>query len=200
MTPPMRLGGRTIPDDADQHLSIDELSSAISKFSRAEMARLEKVARLYSRAGLEWRDLRNEAVARSLEGTRKCPRNVNPVTFLANAMKSIVSIEYSAAALRPQTVSLSATGTDGEALDVRSSELNVEENILANDELAGRLASIEALFCKDEDAQMLLLALNDGLAGQAACDALNWDKKKLATVQRRVRRTIDAATRKGEGA
>ena len=47
-------------------------------------------------------DLRQEAMRRTLDGTRKCPRNVPIVTFLRGAMRSIAWADRKASACRPK--------------------------------------------------------------------------------------------------
>lgn len=112
-------------------------------------------------------------------------------------MKSIASAERCAAAIRPTPTSLSATGTDGEALQVAAVSRTAEEVWIAREDYAGRLAALEALFNDDEEAQMLIMADMDGLTGEAIRELTNWDDRKLATIRRRVRRRIDGLFPRG---
>src|SRR3954469_15453771 len=60
--------------------------------SERDLLRLKVLARLYARGltgGLTWADLLHEAVARALEGTRRCPEGVEIVSFLAGVMRSL---------------------------------------------------------------------------------------------------------------
>ena len=68
-----------------------EVARALGGLSAADLRRLELIAR--GRAGglatIEWRDLLQESVARALEGSRRWPRAVPIVAFLAQTMRSI---------------------------------------------------------------------------------------------------------------
>lgn len=189
---------RAIDQDAQESLTVDELRAAISAFSAADMLRLRRAA-CHFKVGtsFEWKELLNEAIVRALEGSRHCPRDVPPVHFLANAMRSIVSADRDSAALRPPTASLSATGTEGVVHNLPSPQLSVEELRISREECAIRVAALEALFEDDEEAQMVIMGDIEGLDADAIREMQGWDKTKLATVRRRIRRRIDARYPKG---
>lgn len=94
--------------------------------------------------------------------------------------------------LRPATTSLSATGTDGQALDVPSSNRSAEEVRVARDDCAAMLAALEDVFNDDEEAQMVIMGDIDGLDAEAIREMQGWDKIQLATVRKRIRRRIEA--------
>jgi hypothetical protein len=76
----------------DEALSPAELSAAIEKFSELDWLRVKKAAlRFYGRCGGDWEILQNEAMARALDGRRKCRKGVGAVTFLGNVIRSIAS-------------------------------------------------------------------------------------------------------------
>lgn len=165
----------------------------IGSFTQADHLRLRKAARiLCGGSGYEWNELLNEAVVRALSGTRRCPRSTQPVVFLANAMKSIVSAGRESLALQPETTSLAATGTDGKVLDPPSRQRTVEETLTARDDCAARLAALDDLFKDDEEAQMVILGDIEGLDAEAIRDMQGWTLQELATVRRRIRRRIEA--------
>ena len=112
----MREAG-PISDDVLDTLTVDELRTSIQSFTQADLLRLRKVACLLcGGTDYEWNDLINEAIARALAESRRCPRTTRPIVFLGNAMKSIVSDNRESRSARPETTSLAATGTDGNLL------------------------------------------------------------------------------------
>ncbi len=175
-------------------MTVDELRDAINGFSQADKLRLRAAARYFSGWSKDdWGDLLNEAVARALDGSRQCPRNTAPVTFLKNAMRSIVSAERETAMLRPKAVSLSSTGTDDEAIQVAAPARNAEQTLVARDEYAERLQLLEDLFRDDEEAQMILLGEMDELDADAIRELTGLDRTSYATARRRIRRRIETA-------
>ncbi len=198
LDPPTSWGGQVIEDDAQDTLTVDELRASISSLTQADQIRLAKTARiLCGGSGYALNDLVNEAAERALRGSRKCPRSVSVVTFLANAMKSIVSAEREAAESRPKLISMSATGTEGLVLDVRDGSRNPEEVMLAVEDYEARLKALDRMFSDDEEAQIVIMADIDGLSGEAIRDMQGWNERELATVRRRIRRRIEQAQHQG---
>jgi hypothetical protein len=79
-------------DSAGDTLSPVEIRAAIEQFGASDWLRVKKAALYFSgRSGLEWRELQNEALLRSLDGRRNCPRHVRVPTFLGNVIRSIAS-------------------------------------------------------------------------------------------------------------
>src|SRR5436190_21872807 len=69
-----------------------DVARAIGCLSVADLARLQALARLWSRGlpgGLGWADVLNEAIARALDGSRQWPPDVPLLAFLSGVMRSI---------------------------------------------------------------------------------------------------------------
>jgi len=70
-----------------------EFARVVGRLAASDRRRLELIAR--ARAGglaaTDWRDLLQESVARTLEGSRRWPRTVPIIAFLAQTMRSIAS-------------------------------------------------------------------------------------------------------------
>src|SRR6185437_3730932 len=65
---------------------------ALKLVTKMDLLRLKAVARLLARGlppEVGWSDLLQEAFARMLEGSRKCPEGLPTVVFLAGVMRSI---------------------------------------------------------------------------------------------------------------
>jgi hypothetical protein len=79
-------------DSAGDTFSPAEIRVEIDRFTDLDWLRVKKAALYFSgRCGLEWRELQNEALVRSLDGRRKCPKRVRVTTFLGNIIRSIAS-------------------------------------------------------------------------------------------------------------
>src|SRR6266478_4725173 len=71
-------------------LSETEVRNEISSLTASERTKLIKIARSYGRISLEEPDeLVHEAICRILDGTRKWPRDLEKLRFLAGVIKSI---------------------------------------------------------------------------------------------------------------
>lgn len=78
--------------EAGEIHSPEEVHSLISQFTELDKLRVQRAAMYFSkRCRLEWPDLENEAMVRTLDGRRKCPKNVAVTTFLGNVIRSIAS-------------------------------------------------------------------------------------------------------------
>jgi RNA polymerase sigma-70 factor (ECF subfamily) len=76
----------------------DEAAVALEQLGPAGRIRLEKIARNRLRGlNTEWEDLLQEALTRILEGSRKWPRNLPIINFVAGVMKSLASERWAAA-------------------------------------------------------------------------------------------------------
>jgi RNA polymerase sigma-70 factor (ECF subfamily) len=87
---------RTMParhDETSETASPDEAAAALACLSPADQRRLEHIARMRAGAlyATDWRDLVQESVARILEGSRRWPRDVPLIAFLAQTMRSIAT-------------------------------------------------------------------------------------------------------------
>src|SRR6266478_9586981 len=94
-------------------LSETEVRNEISSLTASERTKLIKIARSYGRISFEEPDeLVHEAICRILDGTRKWPRGLEKIRFLAGVIKSIAGDRKRA--LR-QTVLLDEEREVGEA-------------------------------------------------------------------------------------
>jgi hypothetical protein len=73
-----------------------EFEAAIGCFSDADWARLDSLARSFAfSTGWDPDDLLQEAIVRTLQGTRNCPTSVGVMKHLADTMSSIADTERS---------------------------------------------------------------------------------------------------------
>jgi DNA-directed RNA polymerase specialized sigma24 family protein len=174
------------------------MRQALAALSDVDLLKLERSAVwLASRRSISPDDLLQEAICRSLEGARRCPRGVCLVSFVINAMRSILSSHQKATAGDPIELAtpVSALGEeDGEVdplANIRDSAPTPEQLLLAEDEANQMKAALHSLFDDDPDAELVLLDIFAGLtAGETRAD-LQLGETEYATIRRRIRRRIN---------
>lgn len=139
-------------DDEFGIASPAEVARALGVLSVGELRRLELIARGRANGlvGADWSDLLQEAVARALEGSRRWPRAIPIMAFLAQTIRSIASELRSRA---------EAATSD------RDTDAQLSEDPRAGIEAADLLRRIRERFQGDEKVAILM----DGiLAGETA--------------------------------
>jgi hypothetical protein len=144
-----------------------------------------------NRAGDE-EEVLQEAVLRVMKseitGTRRWPKGVALMDFLSGVTRSIASE-------RPKIGFRKNTDKDMDALEDMPSSCNQEGELLEKEFMARFMALFErflALFEEDEDAQLYLLALEEGQSKSEIMTGFEWDERKYNTVVQRIRRTRNA--------
>jgi DNA-directed RNA polymerase specialized sigma subunit, sigma24 homolog len=185
-------------EPAVSHLSPAEIAAAISELSEADTNRLRKVAHAYSRdRPIEAEDLLQDAFVRALDGDRKCPRSVDVVRFLAEAMRSIASDALKAQTRRPVLCPVPESGEDELPFDPPDPRPNAEQELSAAEEARRIKRAALALFDDDLEAQTIAEGMMDGMEGEELRSCTGLDEKAFATKRRLVRRRIDKAFPKG---
>lgn len=185
-----------MPDsEPPKHLLRAEINAALVRLVQdaAQMARMLKVARALSGGlpSVEPQDLLQQAMTLVLEERRKWPREVPTVVFLANVMRSIAY----RARRKPNFVLAEDVGAhfDDES-DIESSPLaeGVSEETDPARVVAAEssLNAVQAAVKGDEDLELYVEALADGLTGMAIAEELGWDGKKLDAARKRLHRRL----------
>src|SRR5262249_43568923 len=156
----------------------------------ADAVRLEKIARRLSRNGPpEWEDLVQMALTRALDGTRRCPREVDLVRFLAEAMRSIASDSAKARKRKPELRLVPKTGggdnDDGfTEFDFADPSPNAEETLAEEQELDLIRGHVIALFGEDLIAQTIIEGEMDGMEAHELQELTNLDPTAYASKRR----------------
>jgi DNA-directed RNA polymerase specialized sigma24 family protein len=181
-------------------LSPAEVREAISRLSDAAWLRLRKVAHALARhRRLEPEDLLQEAFTRALEGSRQCPRNVEVVRFLAEAMRSIASDALKARRRSPEGHAADGDDEARETLeDVPDSGPTAEERLSSAQETAQRRRAVLGLFADDATAQLMVEGVMLGMEGEELRELVGLTPTDFASKRRLVRRRIDAAYPEGQ--
>lgn len=175
-------------------LDPDEARQALDDLSTVDLSRLRAIGRNFAlglACGAD--DLIGEAVASTLLGERKCPRDVKVVTYLANAMRSIAWRTRESAARVEPVASLDATGTDGRPLVVAvAHEPDAETLRLRQEGISLRIAAIEELFADDDEALLLFWADLEETPKEDFKMTNDLDDTSYNSLRRRMRRKINA--------
>ena len=133
-----------------------------------------------NRAGDE-EEVLQEAVTRVMKseitGKRQWPKGVALIDFLSGVMRSIASE-------RPKIGFRKNTDKDMEAAKDIASSCNQEGQLFEKE----FMARFMALFEGDDDAQLYLLALEEGQSKSEIMTGLDWNEREYNTVVQRVKR------------
>lgn len=168
-----------------EFVSSDEAAAALAALSPADRIRLEKLARnrLHD-AGDAWRDLLQEAVRRILDRSRKWPRGVPLIAFVAEVIRSLAS-EYRRQESRltmddaTKTLVSDNPGPDREA------------------EARSEMKAIENHFGDDDEALAVIMARFEGYPPEEIQTMFNLTSTQYDTTLKRIRRKMADYKRKG---
>jgi DNA-directed RNA polymerase specialized sigma24 family protein len=177
----------------DDLASTTDVATALLSLTDADTVRLKRIAQLRT-AGLvaiEWKDLINEAVSRALGETRRWPRSVPFIAFLAQTMRSIANEEWRRLHQEKVTLEsdLGSSHSEGElmTLDVLAENaVHPEREVLARK----TLEEIEALFKDDLEALATLNGLAGGLTPYEIQIKGGMSQTQYASSQKRIRRKL----------
>ncbi len=170
--------------------SREEVVLALQSLSEADLLRLKQLAKLRC-IGLhvmDWEDLLNEAVTRVLAGSRRWPRRVPFVAFMAQTFRSISSEEWHRLELANTSSESDLSDSDGESV-LESAAL---DPIHPGREVFARkaLEEIEALFSDDPSAMAVLQGFAQGYTPDEIMGQNGFTTTQYATLQRRIRRKL----------
>jgi len=167
-----------------------EIGRALQALSDADLVRLKALARLWSRGlpgGLGWADILNEAIVRTLDGSRHWPPGVPLLAFLSGVMRSIcddhwrrVRHESGWLVRREDVADSGASGDDAEAPPD-------PERVLA---AAQALASVTQLFATDPPVLKIIAGLTEGLTAHEICRFYEMTERDYDSARKRMRRML----------
>ncbi|OQW42406.1 MAG: hypothetical protein A4S12_00705 [Proteobacteria bacterium SG_bin5] len=178
------------------HLTADEVRTLIRGFERSDYDKIEKIAKWFApQCRMQPEDLSQEAFKRLLAGTRRLPRGADVLPIIAGVIKSIASQEVEAIRSGLREVTPAPDGADGrEQADPAPSP----ERLVASARDDGAvLAAITRMIEDDEQLQLLVEGICDGMRGQELEQLIEVDTKGLAAVRKRLSRRLQAACPKG---
>ena len=165
----------------------------LRSLTAADLRRLKGIARVRA-LGLhevEWQDLLQEAVVRTLDGARQWPVGVSLVVFLRETMRSIASEHWRRRRIAPIVLDPPLRDPPD---DVETTVLDTVVDPTADPErdaaAAETLARIEKAFEGDLEALHVLWGMALGKSPSEIQDEGQMDARRYASTQRRIRRTI----------
>jgi len=179
-------------DPSSDTLSLEEIRAAIDGFSDVDWLRIKKAALHFSFPGRchhEWEDLRNEALVRSLDGRRKCPRGVSVPTFIGNVMRSLTPEvdPIDDHVLRSDDVEFQQEEPSGV-----TSLAETPDSLTSNLDAKRMITTAIGLFEGETIAQMLFAGNVDGMEGQELRDCLELSQTEFDSKRKFVRRRLNA--------
>ena len=161
-----------------------DVAGALRALSDTDLVRLKSLARLWSRGlpgGLGWADLLNEAVVRSLDGSRRWPPDVPLLAFLSGVMRSIRD-EHWRRARRDNALLVAAPDAQGSVIAPDN-----PERVLA---AAQALAAINGLFADDPAALKILAGLAEGMTATDIRLHYDMSERDYDSNRKRMRRAL----------
>jgi len=181
--------------DAD-HLSVDEVRETIRRLGKGDAAKIRKAARWFERrCGMPADDLMQEAFVRMLGRSRRVPRGLDLVAVVLQVIRSIASGERDAFAKGQREVRSISNGSDGP--EMVDSSPSPECMVLSAHDGGQILTTIDHLIEDDEQLQLLVEGLCDGMMGEELEQLLEVDTNGLATIRKRLKRRLRSVFPKG---
>lgn len=173
--------------------STQEVALALKNLSVADLLRLKQIAGMRSMGfvTIDWEDLINEAVMRILAGTRRWPKSVPFIAFMAQTIRSVASeewrrLEQAQITLESEMVSVDDGEPHGSLGDISANPFHPEREVIARK----TLGEIERLFADDTEAQLILTSLAQGLTPTETQTDARMSPTQYASAQKRIRRKL----------
>ena len=173
-------------------LSEAEIRKEINSLTAGERTKLIKIARYYGKGRISFEEpdeLVHEAICRILDGTRKWPRDLEKIRFLAGVIKSIAG--DTKRALRQAlgwTVPLNEEREVGEA---RRGLMDYEGTQARGIRAKLDVKRIMTLFDDDPIAQKILMLMADGTRGEDIARALGLTPTEYESKRKKIRRRTE---------
>jgi DNA-directed RNA polymerase specialized sigma24 family protein len=154
----------------------------------ADLLRLQRFAQLRARLvpAMEWRDLLQEAIARALDGRRKCPRSIDFMAFMRQTIRSIANEHVRREERKPAHTDFD----DEQLLDRSLNSARQPERLVAVDKL---LQEIHALFAGDPEVLAVISGLAADESPREIQDRSGMSATQYASAQKRIRRGLARA-------
>ena len=179
-------------------LSREEIEEAIGAFSNADWVRIRSAAQLYAVYPVEPEELFQEAIYRAIAGTRKCPKGVSVVRFVAEAIRSIAHDELQKVEYQRDEVSVhDETIENPEAITPQEPGQTAEGRMISNEQIRGTENRLLELFDGDDEAQLIVLGMLTGTEGADLREVTGLDQTGFNSKRRYVRRKINNAIENG---
>ena len=173
--------------------SVEDAVGAFQNLSVLERRNLARMAKTLAGEGkyAAADEFISEAYVRIAEGDRPWPKSQAFLPFVAGVMKSLLTdrmfltderrvmrLKHKFSVVGTEDLDSVPAGPDG--------EIAAEKALLED-----AMSKLEAHFAGDEEMELLLMGIQDGLRGQALQEAVGVDAKRLEALRTRLNRQID---------
>lgn len=166
-----------------------ELEEEIAALSNVDLAKLRVIAVQFQRPSMPAEDILHEAVARVLEGRRRCRRKIPVLVFLCGVMRSIGSSRNEASDLTYQDAEM----FEDIYQSIWSGEPPTPEQVaLSNTYDRRKLSEIAKRVANNELLQRLIEAREQGLKGKRIYQFLGVSRRQFQALAKQLKyRTRD---------
>lgn len=185
---------------SESFFSCEEAVQALTNLSVADLARIKQIAKLRSigLVSMDWEDVVNESISRMLAGSRRWPRSVPFIAFMAQTIRSVASEEWRHPdhnMLISESQLFSAEdGPPVELADISINPIHPEREIAAR----SALEEIELIFKEDKVAITLLRAMAQGFSPEETQAAAGITETEYLSAQKRIRRCLNRYSKSKE--
>ncbi len=175
-------------------IGVEDAYAALQALSADDLKKLALYARkfaAYTRSSAA--ELVNEAVLRTLNGDRKCPRDLPMMTFLAQTIRSVANGEYKDPGRKATLELVPSHGKMETPFEPVDERVAADENLIEKQ----TVNAVLALFDDDPLAQSVAEGIMIGMEGQELCELAEIDATALAAVRKKIGRRIASAYPKG---
>lgn len=183
-------------DPTENRLSLAEVDSQLRSLSGADWKRAMSLARLCAAGLVGWtgETLLVEAIAKLCSGDRIWRPGVHPLVTLKLVMRSIASNTRKKEKNGPidQYATVDVRVGDTEEGDLPPGAQ--AENSATPEEVAdgrSQIRYLETLVVGDEDVEMVVMVLAEGLKGKEAAQELGFDTKRYEAAYKRLMRRLE---------
>jgi RNA polymerase sigma-70 factor (ECF subfamily) len=165
------------------------------------MIRLRQIAGIYCKGKIEREDILQRAFVAALDGSRKCPRDIALITFLAGTMRSLASSWFKSLTRTPELHLIAVQGDDCEdvpvGIDTPAEEPTADQQHVSEEEAAAIRAAILSLFADDEFARLIIEGDMEGMDATELRELTGLDETAYGSKRRLIRRRIVKAYPEG---
>jgi len=168
-------------DAGERRYTPDEVFRLIEGLTARDLWSIEQAARYFApRSGMAYDQLQQEALVRVID-TRTCKSGTDIVAFVCGTIKSVASDAYR------------ATKRSRKKEEAAAEALSPEDEVLDRSHYGQELERALAAIADDDELQLLVEGLFDGLSGKDLEDLLGTDTKGLAACRKRLARRLAGA-------
>ncbi len=189
-------------EDESTEISV-RLEQALAPMSDTDLGRLYRVAQYRLLSGTSYQapqELFNEAIRRTLDGTRYWPPDVPFAAYILMVMRSICNAERKTSASRVEVLAGDLVAANTEAVD---SDQVVDQNQQSpsadsvleaqeiHQQIADELRTIEDHFMDDPDVTLVIMAIEDNIPPRELESDYGLTIKQYEYARKKLRRFVD---------